>query len=73
VEKLSDYNNFWYTFDKKFNGGFFKVDENLNPIRINGELQRIVDKEYRNKTRTVMNRSSNSFNALPLMIGLNVG
>jgi len=62
VEELSDYNNFWYTFDKKFNSGFFKVDENLNPIRINGDLQPIVDKEYRKKIATAMNKSAKSFN-----------
>jgi hypothetical protein len=63
MEELSDYNNFWYTFDNKFNGGFFKVDEHLKPISINGELQRIVDKDYRKKVQTVMSQSATSFNA----------
>ena len=63
MEDLSDHNEFWYTFDKKFNGGFFKVDEHLNPIRINGELQTIVDKDYKNKVSTVMAESAASFNA----------
>ena len=63
MEDLSDYIDFWYRFDKKFNGGFFKVDEHLKPIRINGELQPLVDKEYRNKVSTAMAESAASFNA----------
>ena len=50
-------------FDKKFNSGFFVVDDHLDPIRINGELQQIVDKEYRDKVGKVISGSAASFNA----------
>ena len=63
MEDLSGFSNFWYMFDKKFNSGFFVVDDRLNPVRINGELQQIVDKEYRDKVGKVMSGSAASFNA----------
>ena len=63
MEDLSSFSNFWYMFDKKFNSGFFVVDDHLDPIRINGELQQIVDKEYRDKVGKVISGSAASFNA----------
>jgi hypothetical protein len=60
--ELSEYCNFWYEFDKKFNGGFYKVDQNLKPIRINGELQTIADKNYIKMMGNVMGKTVNSFN-----------
>jgi hypothetical protein len=63
MEDLSSFSNFWYLFDKKFNSGFFVVDDHLNPVRINGELQQIVDKEYRDKVGKAMSGSAASFNA----------
>ena len=67
MDDLSDYNDFWYTFDKKFNSGFVIVDENLNPIRVNDELQYIVDKEYKQKIEKVMEGSASSFNAFNVL------